>query len=132
MADERALKQILLNLLSNSVKFTRPGGTITIAAELLANDDFALSVTDTGIGMSEAEIPKALAPFGQLDSSLTRKYAGTGLGLPLVKSLAELHGGAIAITSTLGAGTRVTVTLPANRVLQFMPEQHPLLAGRSS
>ena len=132
MADERALKQILLNLLSNSIKFTRPGGTITIAGELVANDDFAISVTDTGIGMAEGEIPKALAPFGQVDSSLTRKYAGTGLGLPLVKSLAELHGGTLALTSTLGVGTRATVYLPASRVLQFAPDQHPLLAGRTS
>jgi signal transduction histidine kinase len=132
MADERALKQILLNLLSNSIKFTRPGGTITIAGELVANDDFAISVSDTGIGMAESEIPKALAPFGQVDSSLTRKYAGTGLGLPLVKSLAELHGGTLALTSTLGVGTRATVYLPANRVLQFTPDQHPLLAGRTS
>jgi signal transduction histidine kinase len=132
MADERALKQIILNLLSNSIKFTRPGGTITIAGELVANDEFAISVADTGIGMPEPDIPKALAPFGQVDSSLTRKYAGTGLGLPLVKSLAELHGGRLTLTSTVGVGTRATVYLPANRVLHFMTEQHPLLAGRSS
>ena len=132
MADERALKQILLNLLSNAVKFTRPGGTITIGAELVANDDLAITVEDTGIGMSAAEIPKALAPFGQVDSSLTRKYAGTGLGLPLVKSLAELHGGWVEITSAVGVGTRAAVYLPAHRVLQFKTDQHPLLAGRSS
>jgi signal transduction histidine kinase len=132
MADERALKQVLLNLLSNSVKFTRPGGTITIATELASNEDLEIIVEDTGIGMAPAEIPKALAPFGQLDSSLTRKYAGTGLGLPLVKSLAELHGGTLELTSTVGVGTRAIVRLPAHRVLQFNTDEHPLLAGRSS
>jgi signal transduction histidine kinase len=131
MADERALKQILLNLLSNSIKFTRPGGTITIGTELTPTEDFLITVEDTGIGMSATEIPKALAPFGQLDSSLTRKYAGTGLGLPLVKSLVELHGGTLDLTSTIGVGTRATVCLPAHRVLQFNPNEHPLIAGRS-
>jgi signal transduction histidine kinase len=116
-ADERALKQILLNLLSNSVKFTPPGGTIEVAAELAADGDLLLTVTDTGVGFDLADLPRVLAPFGQVDSSLTRRYQGTGLGLPLVNSLAQLHGGRIDIDSKRGGGTRVVVRLPAARVI---------------
>ncbi|MBX6320769.1 MAG: PAS domain-containing protein [Rhodospirillaceae bacterium] len=114
-ADERALKQILINLLSNAVKFTPPGGTVTVAARLDADDAVLLSVADTGIGIAEKDIPKALEPFGQVDGALNRKQAGTGLGLPLVKQLAELHGGGIEISSKLGVGTTVTVRLPQPR-----------------
>jgi signal transduction histidine kinase len=116
-ADERALKQILLNLLSNSVKFTPPGGTIEIAAVLAPDGDLLLSVSDTGVGFDLADLPRVLAPFGQVDSSLTRRYQGTGLGLPLVNSLAQLHGGTIDIDSRRGGGTRVVVRLPAARVI---------------
>jgi signal transduction histidine kinase len=75
-------------------------------------------VIDTGIGIPESDIPKALAPFGQGDSSLTRKYAGTGLGLPLSKTFAELHGGTLEIVSRVDAGTTVTVTFPKERINQ--------------
>ncbi len=115
--DERAHKQILLNLLSNSVKFTKPGGLITLHARQVGKDGVTISVTDNGLGMEAGGIEKALAPFGQADSSMTRKHAGTGLGLPLVKSLVELHGGKLRIDSELGKGTSVSFTLPPERVL---------------
>jgi two-component system cell cycle sensor histidine kinase PleC len=116
-ADERAMKQILLNLLSNSVKFTPTGGVIEVAVELADNGDLLVIVADNGVGFDLADLPRALAPFGQIDSSLTRRYQGTGLGLPLVNSLTQLHGGRLEIDSKLDAGTRVTVRLPAARVV---------------
>ncbi|HZF36030.1 MAG TPA: MHYT domain-containing protein [Candidatus Angelobacter sp.] len=115
-ADERRLRQILLNLLSNAVKFTPKGGAITLSAERRGRD-VAITVTDTGIGMAPEHIGIALARFGQVDNRLARRYEGTGLGLPLVKRLVELHGGTLAIASTLGRGTTVTIQLPAERIV---------------
>lgn len=117
-ADRRALKQILLNLLSNAQKFTPPKGEITVTTSLLDNGDFVMSVRDTGIGIDPKNIPFILSPFGQIDNAMSRKYKGTGLGLSLVKSLAEMHGGCIKITSELGKGTQVSVEFPAKRVVQ--------------
>jgi signal transduction histidine kinase len=114
-ADSRAVKQILINLLSNSVKFTPPGGEIRIAARRDAGGDFVLTVADTGIGIAEKDLPKAMAAFGQVDGALNRKYAGTGLGLPLVRLLAELHSGSMALDSAVDVGTTVTVRLPQPR-----------------
>jgi two-component system cell cycle sensor histidine kinase PleC len=116
-ADHRKVKQILINLLSNAVKFTPPGGTVAVEGRCDDSGALMLAVVDTGIGMSEADIPIALQPFGQLDSALDRKYEGTGLGLPLTKSLVELHGGTLAIDSVVGKGTRVTVRFPRDRTL---------------
>ncbi|WP_417455636.1 PAS domain-containing sensor histidine kinase [Kiloniella sp.] len=109
--DERRIKQILINLISNAIKFTLPGGNITIASHV-SGRGLELSVMDTGIGMSSSEIPKALAPFGQVDSSLSRKHEGTGLGLPLSKRLAELHGAEFLLESEPGVGTTVTLVFP--------------------
>jgi two-component system cell cycle sensor histidine kinase PleC len=97
------------------VKFTPPGGEIRISAHRDAGGDFVLKVADTGIGIAEKDIPKAMAAFGQVDGSLNRKYAGTGLGLPLVRLLAELHSGTLALESRVNAGTTVTVRLPQPR-----------------
>jgi PAS domain S-box-containing protein len=116
-ADERKLKQILLNLLTNAVKFTPAGGTIAIAGGLADAGDFVLTVTDSGIGIAAADISTALASFGQVDSKLARKYEGTGLGLPLTNAMVKLHGGELTIASVVGEGTTVTVRLPASRVL---------------
>ncbi|HLO77984.1 MAG TPA: ATP-binding protein [Magnetospirillum sp.] len=109
--DERRLLQILLNLLSNAVKFTPEGGTITITAAA-DGTRVALSVADTGIGIAAEDIPRALEAFGQVDSSCSRRFPGSGLGLPLSRKLAELHGGNLTIDSTPGRGTIVTVRLP--------------------
>jgi signal transduction histidine kinase len=122
-ADERAIKQILLNLLSNAVKFTEPGGTVTIAAHMSPAGEIAFTVADTGVGMTPVEIKKALSPFGQVDSSLARKHEGTGLGLPLARSMTEVHGGTFAIESEEGKGTTATVTMPAERVLAAAQSQ---------
>jgi two-component system cell cycle sensor histidine kinase PleC len=110
--DATRLRQVLLNLLSNAIKFTPAGGDIVVAAQR-AGDLVSFSVRDSGIGMAAKDIPKAFEPFGQVDSSIARKYGGTGLGLPLSKMFAELHGGVLGIESILGKGTTVTVSLPA-------------------
>ncbi|MCH8196974.1 MAG: PAS-domain containing protein [Proteobacteria bacterium] len=116
-ADGRKLKQIVINLLSNAIKFTDPGGGITLKAWFRPLGGFVLQFTDTGIGIALEDIPKALEPFSQVDSELGRKYDGTGLGLPLTKSLVEIHGGSFDLQSKLGAGTTVTVRFPAERVI---------------
>jgi signal transduction histidine kinase len=113
VADEIRLKQILLNLLSNAVKFTNAGGQVCIAAST-GPGGTEIRVRDNGIGMRPDEIEIAMQPFRQLDGSLARKYEGTGLGLPLTKCLVELHGGTLDVTSAPGAGTTVTVWLPAS------------------
>jgi two-component system cell cycle sensor histidine kinase PleC len=115
-ADRRALRQVLLNLLSNAIKFTPKDGKVVLALALDDGGDMVIAVSDTGIGMAPDEIPIALAPFGQIDSAMTREKTGTGLGLPIVKATAEAHGGQIAIESAPGKGTTVRVTLPKQRV----------------
>jgi PAS domain S-box-containing protein len=117
-ADERKLKQILLNLLSNAVKFTPEGGTVEVSAAIEPAGDLVLAVRDTGIGIAPEDIAVALAPFGQVEGSLNRKHEGTGLGLPLCRAMTELHGGQLAIESTVGAGTTVRVRLPAVRLVR--------------
>jgi two-component system cell cycle sensor histidine kinase PleC len=116
-ADSRSIRQILLNLLSNAVKFS-PKGSVTVAASEAADGAITLSVFDTGIGMSPAEIEVALSPFGQVANVHTRTQDGSGLGLPLVKSLAALHGAHFSIDSTPGAGTTVTIVFPPSRTLR--------------
>lgn len=111
VGDKRAYRQILLNLVSNAVKFTKSGGAVTIS---LRRDGswLSLSVTDTGIGIAAKDLPRLGSPFFQARSSYDRPYEGTGLGLSVVKGLAELHGGRLEITSQLGRGTRVTLRMP--------------------
>jgi signal transduction histidine kinase/HAMP domain-containing protein len=116
--DPAKLRQIFLNLLSNAAKFTEAGGTVSLRAEATV-ESIAVTVGDTGIGMSEEDVQVAMQPFGQVDNRLERRYEGTGLGLPLTKSLAELHGAALAIDSARGQGTRVTVNFPKNPSLEL-------------
>lgn len=116
VADATRLKQILLNLLSNAVKFTEPGGSIVVAVRRAGDGGVAFEVRDTGVGMTADEIEIALECFGQVDAGLGRRHEGTGLGLPLARRLAELHGGSLCVDSEKGRGTTVTVTLPATRV----------------
>jgi signal transduction histidine kinase len=115
-ADRVMLRQILINLLANAVKFTPPGGRVAVAAERTADGGLAIAIADTGIGMSRDEIVIALEPFRQVENSLTKRHAGTGLGLPLANRLAELHGGHLAIESAKGNGTTIRLHLPADRV----------------
>jgi two-component system cell cycle sensor histidine kinase PleC len=115
-ADAMRLQQVLLNILSNAVKFTPDGGRVAVTGAIDGNGDMRLAVADTGIGIAEANIPKVLMPFEVVESAFARKYKGTGLGLPLAKCMIEMHGGALAIESVPGLGTTVHIVLPAARV----------------
>jgi signal transduction histidine kinase len=115
-ADEKKFKQIAINLLSNAIKFTPEGGKISLGAEIEANGALKLTVTDTGIGIAAGDLERALAPFSQVDSAYCRSHEGTGLGLPISKALAELHGGSLDMESELGVGTTVTVRFPSERL----------------
>ena len=114
LGDAARLRQVLLNILSNAVKFTDAGGTVAISATR-SNGKAVITVRDTGIGMRAKDIPTAMSMFGQIDSTLARKYEGTGLGIPLSKAIIELHDGTLDLESTLGEGTVVTITLPVAR-----------------
>jgi PAS domain S-box-containing protein len=116
VADPTRLKQILLNLISNAIKFTDPGGSVIVSASATIDGGIAFEVRDTGVGMTPDEIEIALQPFGQVDVRLARSHEGTGLGLPLARRLAELHGGSLRVESEKGRGTTVTVLLPPSRV----------------
>ena len=116
-ADGRRLKQILLNLMSNAVKFTPSGGQVTVRLTLPKEGGLRIAVSDTGIGIAKQDLAKALQPFGQIDSRMTRKYQGTGLGLPLTKSMIELHGGSLQLESAVGRGTTAVLWLPPSRVI---------------
>ena len=116
-ADQRKIRRININLLSNAVKFTPEGGSITLSAGTARDGGLVIAVSDTGIGVAPEDIEKIFQPFDQLENEYTRKSTGTGLGLPLTKALAELHGKRLEIESTLGAGTTVTIHLPPERVV---------------
>jgi signal transduction histidine kinase len=115
-ADMRAIRQIMLNLLSNAAKFTPEGGLIAVAAHHQANGTLSLSVTDNGIGIPPDKLETVLEPFGQVDDSSARLHSGTGLGLSITKSLAELHDGTFGLESVFGEGTTARMTLPAGRL----------------
>ncbi len=112
-ADERRLKQILVNLLSNAIKFTPEGGSVTLATTCdVESESLMFSVRDTGIGIAAEDLSRLFSPFTQLDSKLSRQYAGTGLGLALVLKLVELHGGSVAVESEIGKGSCFTIRIP--------------------
>jgi two-component system cell cycle sensor histidine kinase PleC len=117
-ADERALRQICLNLLSNAVKFTPRGGLVVVRIGLLAAGGAFLSVRDTGPGIPQEEISQVLSSFGRGSLAVTLSEGGTGLGLPIVSGLAELHGGRFELRSQVGVGTEASVILPQSRVVQ--------------
>jgi PAS domain S-box-containing protein len=114
--DERKLRQALLNLMTNGIKFTPPDGQVSVKARM-AGDGLEIEVADTGIGIAKDDIAKALSPFGQIDSALSRRHAGTGLGLPLTKRLIEAHGARFSLISDFGAGTTITMEFPAQRLV---------------
>jgi signal transduction histidine kinase len=121
-ADMRICKQMLVNLLTNSVKFTPGGGSVRISTSIGESGDVLLSVADTGIGIARGDMERIFEPFFQVDGGLARRQEGTGLGLSLVKAFAEMHGGDVLLESAPGVGTTVTIRLPAHRMLS-MP--HP-------
>jgi PAS domain S-box-containing protein len=114
-ADLRRLKQILLNLLSNAVKFTPAGGQVGIEVNTLEDGGVSITVYDSGIGMSAEGVQAAMQRFGQVDSSLARRWEGTGLGLPLASELAEMHDAKLGVSSEPGMGTRISITIPSHR-----------------
>jgi cell cycle sensor histidine kinase DivJ len=110
-ADKRAVKQMLLNLISNAIKFTDSGGWVRVSAQI-EGDSVAIAIADNGIGIAEADLKKLGNPFMQADNSYDRQHDGAGLGLSVVKGLARLHGGDLSLTSKLGEGTVATILLP--------------------
>jgi two-component system cell cycle sensor histidine kinase PleC len=113
LTDNKKFKQILLNLLSNAVKFTPAGGEVRVSAwHNAADDSYSFEVRDTGIGIAPKDISRAMSPFGQVDSTFSRKYEGTGLGLPLTKKFVEIMGGKFSIESEVNVGTTIVFTLP--------------------
>ncbi len=131
-ADRRKLKQILVNLLANAIKFTETGGKVVLAVRCQGGQGYEFQVSDTGIGIAPEDIPKALSQFGQVDSTLGRQHEGTGLGLPLTKALVELHGGSLDLQSQPNVGTTVTVHFPAERVSAPASGASALAAGRKT
>jgi len=127
-ADPRHIKQIVINLVSNAVKFTPPKGTIRLEISMDAQNGISIAVVDTGVGIKAENIAKILEPFGQVGDIYSRDHEGTGLGLPLAKSLSELHGGNLRIVSQPGEGTTVTVRFPPDRTIE---DQYPLNAAGS-
>jgi PAS domain S-box-containing protein len=124
--DMRKFTQVLVNLLSNALKFTPAGGSVTLSAARAKDGSVLVQVIDTGIGIAAMDIETVLAPFGQVESAFSRRHHGTGLGLPLAKSLAELHDGTLTVESVEGEGTTVTVSLPPERVVHHVV---PMLAA---
>ena len=116
VADMRSVKQVMLNLVSNAIKFTDPGGQVIVAAKMAGNGELVVSVSDTGVGMSEEELDHALEPFNRIETA-GREVHGTGLGLPLTKALVEANRARFAISSEPRKGTRVDITFPTTRVL---------------
>ena len=116
--DERKLKQVMTNLLSNAVKFTPAGGEIVVSSRV-EERRIVVEVRDTGIGIAPEHVARALSPFGQVDSRLSRRYQGTGLGLALACALVDLHGGALSLDTATGRGTTVRVSLPRERLVEL-------------
>ncbi|MCA8931722.1 MAG: hypothetical protein KDA49_04600 [Rhodospirillaceae bacterium] len=117
LVDERKVKQILINVISNAIKFTPNGGAVTIEGRIAETGELELKVVDSGIGIAPEHLSKVMIPFWQVEGEQARRFQGTGLGLPLTKALVEAHGGTLDIASELGKGTTVTIVLPAHRVV---------------
>src|SRR4029077_9311570 len=118
--DERKIKQVLLNLMSNAVKFTPPGGAIELSVRFDRRQGLTLIIADSGIGIPAEHLDRVLKPFEQVDSSLSRQHPGTGLGLPLVRAMIELHAGTVTLKSIVDIGTQVPIPLPAERLAYDM------------
>ena len=116
LVDQMRFRQVILNILSNSVKFTEPKGCISIGSGVDGCGDLTITITDTGVGIPPEHLERVLRPFEQIEDHLTKENAGTGLGLPIARALSELHGGNLTLSSNLGAGTTVIVRLPRERI----------------
>lgn len=116
--DQRLMRQALINLISNASKFTASGGKIDVSAALEPDGRLRIAVADTGIGIAPEHFGDALAPFRQIDNELGKRYNGTGLGLPLTKGFAELHGGSLTLESELGKGTTIILRFPKERLAE--------------
>jgi signal transduction histidine kinase len=127
MADRDKIRQCLVNLCSNAVKFTPAGGTITVSGEAVGEDRIAMHVADTGIGIAEEHVEKVFDVFYQVDGSSTREYGGAGLGLAIVRSFVEAHGGTVSVRSALGVGTTFTLALPLRTTV--VPAMTPVGSG---
>jgi signal transduction histidine kinase len=114
-ADERRLRQVLVNLLGNAIKFTSPEGRVVMTTRIDREKGLKISVSDTGIGISPEDIASVFAPFHQVDHGNSRRYDGAGLGLTIAKNLSELMGGKLEVESELGKGTIVTLHFPTGR-----------------
>ena len=113
--DERKLRQMLLNLVGNAIKFTKAGGAVAVSAQC-SHDELVVAVSDTGIGIPEADLARVVQPFVQVDNAFNRQHGGAGLGLALVNSMMEIHGGQLRLESTQGRGTRVQLAFPRARI----------------
>ena len=116
VAVDRMIRQIVINLVGNAIKFTPAGGSVTVSGAATPGGGYAVTVQDSGIGMTQEEIARALTPFGQIENKMTATHNGTGLGLPLAKAMLELHDGTLDISSRPGHGTRIVLNFPAIRV----------------
>jgi two-component system cell cycle sensor histidine kinase PleC len=116
LAVERMVRQIMINLVGNAIKFTPAGGKVQVSSGPMLDGGYSVTVQDSGIGMSEQDIIKALTPFGQVENKMTATHNGTGLGLPLAKAMLELHDGRLEITSRPGMGTRILLVFPPSRI----------------
>jgi len=129
--DPRLLNQLLINLISNAVKFTTKGGSVVVSAADEGDAGYRIRVEDSGIGITKEDLPKVIEPFIQVESAFSRKHEGTGLGLPLVKKIVELHGGKLDIASELGVGTTVTACFPTARVIRRAEQPSPRQAANT-
>lgn len=120
--DPAKITQVLVNVLSNAVKFTPEGGSIEIDSDLVGPGDLTIWVRDTGQGIPSADLQRVLQPFGQVADHLTRENGGLGLGLPIARALVKMHGGELNLESGIGQGTTVEIRLPASRILPLAAE----------
>jgi len=128
-ADPRALRQVLLNLISNAVKFTEPGGRVSIGFQSAAGGALTILIADTGVGIAPEALERVFQPFERLRTETAAETEGTGLGLSIARGLISLHGGNIVLESSIGKGTTAIVTIPANRVIAIQTADKPLPAN---
>jgi len=127
--DPRAIRQVLLNLISNAVKFTEPGGQVSVAFQPAVGGGLSILIADTGVGIAADALERVFQPFERLRTETAAKIEGTGLGLSIARGLISLHGGNIVLESSIGRGTTAIATIPANRVIAIQTADKPLPAS---